>query len=88
MNDKTKACVARKVKSGEFASPEAVYDAGIEDLRREEEAALAAMRQDVDIGLEDARAGRFSGRTVMQIARDIRKEMQGATNVAVSVKSV
>ena len=75
MNQQTKDYVAEKVKSGQFPSEEAVYDAAIEALRREEKAKLDALRHEIELGLEDARAGRFSTRSVMDIAEDTKRDM-------------
>lgn len=77
MNQQTKAYVAEKVKSGQFPSEEAVYDAAIEALRREEKAKLDALRHEIEVGIKAADAGDFSSQTITQIGQAAKKDMLG-----------
>lgn len=75
MNAKLKAYVEAKVRSGEYSSDEAVYEAAIEALQREEEM-LEELRREIDIGIADADAGRFSYETPTEIGEAVKREMQ------------
>jgi len=76
MNAKVKAYVQAKVRSGEYMSEDAVYTAAIEALQREEEM-LEELRREIDIGIADADAGRFSERNAIEIGEAVKREMQG-----------
>jgi antitoxin ParD1/3/4 len=76
MNAKTRAYVENKVRSGEYESEEAVYDAAIEALQREDEA-FEALRREIDIGLADADAGRFSDLNAIEIGEAAKRQLQG-----------
>jgi len=75
MNAKVKAYVEAKVRSGEYPSDDAVYKAAIEALQREE-AALEELRREIDIGIADADAGRFSELNAIEIGEMAKREMQ------------
>ena len=75
MNAKIKAYVAAKVRSGEYATDEAVYEAAIEALKREEEM-LEELRREIDIGIADADAGRVTRETPVEIGQAVKREMQ------------
>ncbi|MGE0667039.1 MAG: type II toxin-antitoxin system ParD family antitoxin [Sphingomonadales bacterium] len=76
MNAKNKAYVQKKVRSGEYESEDAVYQAGIEALRQLE-AWEDELREEIERGYAQARAGRFSSRTATEIGEAVKREMLG-----------
>ena len=69
--------VNREVSSGEYGSASEVVREALRLLRREKaghEEKLAILRREVAIGFEDARAGRLSNRTAVEIAADLDAE--------------
>ena len=69
--------ISRAVASGEYSTASEVVRDALRLLRREkaaEEEKLAILRREIEIGLEDMRAGRISTRSVM----DILTEQEGA----------
>jgi len=74
MNAKVKAYVEAKVRSGEYPSDDAVYQAAIEALQREE-AALEQLRREIDIGIADLEAGRVTRETPTEIGEAVKREM-------------
>ena len=69
-----------KVESGEFADEIDVIAAALAEMcQREEhyEEDVEALRREIDIGIAAADAGQFSDRTVVQIAEETRRKMQG-----------
>ena len=66
--------VNREVASGEYGSASEVVRDALRLLRREKaayEEKLAILRREIEIGLEDVRAGRISKRTATDIAADL-----------------
>lgn len=76
MNAKNRAYVQEKVRSGEYESEEAVYQAGIEALQRlgawEDE-----LRKEIELGRAQARAGQFTGRSAREIGEAVKREILG-----------
>jgi len=73
--------VEEQVGSGAYVSASEVVRDGLRLLQRERQVArekLAILRREVDAGLEDMRAGRYSDRTVAEIADAVLKEGSGA----------
>jgi antitoxin ParD1/3/4 len=73
--------VEEEVGSGAYVSASEVVRDGLRLLQRERQVArekLAILRREVDAGLEDMRAGRYSDRTVGEIADAVLKEGSGA----------
>ncbi len=69
------AFVEGEVASGEYGTASEVVRDALRLLRREREAheeKLAILRREIQIGLDDANAGRFSTRTVEEIAAETR----------------
>lgn len=65
--------VNRQVASGEYATASEVVRDALRLLRREKaayEEKLLILRREIEIGLEDARAGRISTRSVMDILNE------------------
>lgn len=70
LSDEFVEFVAREVASGEYATASEVVRDALRLLRRERaarEEKLAILKREVAIGLEDARVGRISTRSVMDI---------------------
>ena len=68
--------VEGEVRAGEYASASEVVRAALRGLRREKashEEKLAVLRREVGLGLEQARSGRLSSRTIADIAAALRK---------------
>ncbi len=65
-----------KVESGEYRDEVEVLAAAVAIMRQEEED-TDALRREIDLGIAAADAGRFSDRTVMQIAEQTKRKMQG-----------
>jgi putative addiction module CopG family antidote len=76
MNAKTRAFVQEKVRSGEYASEDAVYEAGIEALRRQE-ATEEELRAEIMRGYAQARARQFTGRNAIEIGEAVKREILG-----------
>ena len=75
--DELAAFVESEVASGEYGTASEVVRDGLRILRRERaayEERLAILRREIQIGVDDARAGRFSGRSVLDILEDLNKE--------------
>jgi antitoxin ParD1/3/4 len=71
------AFVEREVKSGEYGTASEVVRDALRLLRREraaEEEKMAVLRREVAIGVEQARAGRLSKRSVSDIAASLRQQ--------------
>ncbi len=67
-----------KVQSGEFDRELDVITTALAEMReRDHEEDIEAFRREIDIGIAAAEAGQFSDRTVIQIADDTRRKMQG-----------
>ena len=69
--------VEKEVASGNYATASEVVRDGLRMLREERavyEEKLAILRREIQIGLDDAEAGRFSDRSVMDILADIEAE--------------
>jgi antitoxin ParD1/3/4 len=74
LSDEFVKFVNAEVASGEYASASEVVRDALRLLRREKaayEEKLAILKREVEIGLEDARAGRISNRTATDIAADL-----------------
>ncbi len=66
--------VNREVASGEYSTASEVVREALRLLRREraaEQEKLAILRREIAVGLEDARAGRLSTRTAVDIAAEL-----------------
>ena len=66
--------VESEVQEGEYSSASEVVRDGLRLLLREKAMRaekLAALRQAVEVGMEDARAGRISSRTAVDIAKEL-----------------
>ena len=66
--------VEAEVASGEYGTASEVVREGLRLLRRQREtyeAKLAALRREIDIGIADAEAGRFSDESAVDIAARI-----------------
>ena len=64
------AFVEGEVKSGEYGTASEVMREGLRLLRREKaarEEKLAILRREVAIGIEQARSGRLSSRSILEI---------------------
>lgn len=69
--------VNREVASGEYATASEVVRDALRLLRREKaayEEKLAILRREIQIGLDDVRAGRISKRTIADILADLERE--------------
>lgn len=69
--------VELEVKSGDYGTASEVVREALRLLRRERSAGeerLAILRGAVAVGLEDASAGRFSDRSIREIAESIARE--------------
>ena len=69
--------VNREVSSGEYATASEVVREALRLLRREKaahEEKLAILRREIELGLQDVRAGRISERTASDIAADLDAE--------------
>ena len=69
------AFVEDEVASGDYSTASEVVREALRLLRREREQyeqKMAVLRREIQIGLDDANAGRFSTRTVEEIAADVR----------------
>jgi antitoxin ParD1/3/4 len=69
--------VEKEVASGNYATASEVVRDGLRMLREERavyEEKLAILRREIQIGLDDVEAGRFSDRSVMDILADIEAE--------------
>ena len=69
--------VEKEVASGNYATASEVVRDGLRMLREERavyEEKLAVLRREIQIGLDDVEAGRFSDRSVMDILADIEAE--------------
>ena len=72
------AFVESEVGSGDYGTASEVVRDALRLLRREREAydeKLAILRREIEIGLDDARAGRLSDRSVAQIAAETRAKI-------------
>lgn len=68
--------IESEVRSGEYGTASEVVRDGLRLLQREKavrEEKLAVLRREVGIGVEQARARRFSKRSVEEIAGSVRK---------------
>jgi antitoxin ParD1/3/4 len=69
--------VEKEVASGNYSTASEVVRDGLRMLREERavyEEKLAILRREIQIGLDDVAAGRFSDRSVMDILADIEAE--------------
>ena len=69
--------VEREVASGNYSTASEVVRDGLRMLREERavyEEKLALLRREIQNGLDDVQAGRFSDRSVMDILADIEAE--------------
>lgn len=74
------AFVEREVASGEYGTASEVVRDGLRRLLREKSARdekLTILRREVGLGLRQAREGRFSRRSVGDIAKTIRRGASG-----------
>jgi len=72
--------VEDELQSGEYASASEVVRDALRLLRRErelEQEKLEILRREVALGLEDMKAGRFSDRSVRDIADEVLREHRG-----------
>ena len=69
--------VEGEVQSGEYGTASEVVRDALRLLRREraaQEEKLTVLRREIALGVEQARSGRFSTRTVADIAASLRQE--------------
>ena len=69
--------VEKEVASGNYSTASEVVRDGLRMLREERaiyEEKLAILRREIQVGLDDVEAGRFSDRSVMDILADIEAE--------------
>jgi len=69
-----------KIQSGEFAGVLDVVATALAEMREREEPYeedIEALRREIDLGIADDDAGRYSDLTVMQIAEQTRRKMEG-----------
>jgi antitoxin ParD1/3/4 len=69
--------VEKEVASGNYSTASEVVREGLRMLREERavyEEKLTILRREIQIGLDDVEAGRFSDRSVMDILADIETE--------------
>jgi antitoxin ParD1/3/4 len=69
--------VEKEVASGNYATASEVVRDGLRMLREERavyEEKLAILKREIQVGLDDVRAGRFSDRTVMEILAEVQAE--------------
>jgi antitoxin ParD1/3/4 len=79
LSDEFVGFVNGEVASGEYASASEVVRDALRLLRREKaahEEKLAILRREIEIGVEDARAGRISDSTVTDILEELEREDQ------------
>ena len=77
LTDELAGFVDDEVKAGTYVSASEVVRDGLRLLKRERDAErekLAILRREIDAGLTDAREGRFSERSVSEIAQAVMKE--------------
>jgi antitoxin ParD1/3/4 len=81
LSDEFVAFVEGEIASGEYASASEVVRDGLRLLRREKaahEEKIRILRREVGIGVDQARAGRLTNRTVAEIAAEL--EMDDETS--------
>lgn len=69
--------VEGEVASGAYSTASEVVRDGLRLLRREKDAheeKLAILKREIQLGIDDVRAGRFSERSVMDILADLEAE--------------
>ncbi len=69
-----------KIQSGEFAGALDVVATALPEMREREEPYeedIEALRREIDLGIADDDAGCYSDLTVMQIAEQTRRKMEG-----------
>jgi antitoxin ParD1/3/4 len=69
--------VEKEVASGNYATASEVVRDGLRMLREERavyEEKLSILKREIQVGLDDVRAGRFSDRTVMEILAEVQAE--------------
>jgi antitoxin ParD1/3/4 len=69
--------VEKEVSAGGYTSSSEVVRDALRLLQHDkalEQEKLAILRREVDLGLDAAAAGRFSGKTVQEIADEVRRE--------------
>ena len=69
--------VEKEVASGNYSTASEVVRDGLRMLREERaiyEEKLAILRREIQVGLDDVEAGRFSDRSLMDILADIEAE--------------
>jgi antitoxin ParD1/3/4 len=74
LSDEFVAFVEGEIASGEYASASEVVRDGLRLLRREKaahEEKIRILRREVGIGVDQARAGRLTNRTVAEIAAEL-----------------
>ena len=72
--------VEQEVAEGGYASSSEVVRDALRLLQHDkalEREKLAILRREIQIGLDDAEAGRLSNKTVAQIAEEVRREHRG-----------
>ncbi len=77
LTDQLASFVESEVESGDYSSQSEVVTEALRLLHREkagEQEKLEILRRAVMVGVEDMRQGRFSTRTVEQIAEDVEHE--------------
>ncbi len=77
LTDQLASFVESEVESGDYSSQSEVVREALRLLHREkaaEQEKLEILRRAVMVGLDDVRQGRFSTRTVDQIAEDVERE--------------
>jgi antitoxin ParD1/3/4 len=69
--------VEKEVASGNYSTASEVVRDGLRMLREERaiyEEKLAVLRREIQVGVDEVRAGQFSDRTVMEILAEIEAE--------------
>ena len=77
LTDQLASFVEGEVESGEYTSQSEVVRDALRLLHREkagEQEKLEILRRAVMVGVEDVRQGRFSSRTIEQIAEEVERE--------------
>lgn len=70
------AFIRQEMSTGRYGSVDEIVRVGLRLLReaREDEADMQdALRREIELGLEDERAGRISDKTILEIAEEVRQ---------------